>query len=56
MQYAFDKKGCGAIVNASRSIMCAWQKTGGDGHDFQDAARAAAEAMRDAIGAYVKMG
>ena len=56
VQYAFDKKGCGAIVNASRSIMCAWQKTGGDGHDFQDAARAAAEAMRDAIGAYVKMG
>lgn len=56
VQYAFDKKGCGAIVNASRSIMCAWQKTGGDGHDFQDAARAAAETMRDAIGAYVKMG
>ena len=56
VQYAFDKKGCGAIVNASRSIMCAWQKTGGDGHDFRDAARAAAEAMRDAIGAYVKMG
>ena len=47
---------CGAIVNASRSIMCAWQKTGGDGRDFQDAARAAAETMRDAIGAYVKMG
>ena len=56
VQYAFDKKGCGAIVNASRSIMCAWQKTGGDGRDFQDAARAAAETMRDAIGAYVKMG
>ena len=22
--------------------MCAWKKTGGDGHDFQEAARAAA--------------
>ena len=27
VQYAFDRDGHGAIVNASRSIMCAWQKT-----------------------------
>ena len=33
--------------------MCAWQKTGRDGLDYQEAARAAAEEMRDAIGAYV---
>ena len=53
VQYAFNKYGHGAIVNASRSIMCAWQKTGRDGLDYQEAARAAAEEMRDAIGAYV---
>ena len=43
----------GAIVNASRSIMCAWQKTCGDGTDYQEAARAAAVAMRDDIRKYV---
>jgi orotidine-5'-phosphate decarboxylase len=53
VQYAFDKYGHGAIVNASRSIMCAWQKTGGDGHDFAQAARNAAIAMRDEIKRYV---
>ncbi len=53
VQYAFDKYGHGAIVNASRSIMCAWQKTGGDGHDFAQAARDAAVAMRDDIKRYV---
>lgn len=53
VQHAFDKDGHGAIVNASRSIMCAWQKTGGDGTDFQAAARTAAETMRDAIAQYV---
>ena len=53
VQFAFDQDGHGAIVNASRSIMCAWQKTGKDGADFQEAARAAAETMRDAIGRYV---
>lgn len=53
VQYAFDKFGRGAIVNASRSIMCAWKKTGRDGLDYQDAARAAAEAMRDDIKQYV---
>lgn len=49
IRYAFDDLGRGAIVNASRSIMCAWQKTGKDGADYQEAARAAAEKMRDEI-------
>lgn len=53
VQYAFDHQGHGAIVNASRSIMCAWQKTGKDGMDYQEAARAAAIAMRDDIGRFV---
>lgn len=53
VQYAFNEKGHGAIVNASRSIMCAWQKTGGDGGDYQQAARRAALAMRDDICRYV---
>ncbi len=53
VRFAFDKYGRGAIVNASRSIMCAWQKTGHDGQDSQDAARAAAEAMRDDIKQFV---
>ncbi len=53
VQYAFDKYGRGAIVNASRSIMCAWQKTGRNGTDYQDAARAAAIAMRDDIRRFV---
>ncbi len=53
VQYAFDKYGHGAIVNSSRGIMCAWQKTGGDGHDFAQAARAAAISMRDDIKQYV---
>ena len=53
VQYAFDKYGHGAIVNSSRGIMCAWQKTGGDGHDFADAARASAIAMRDDIKKFV---
>ena len=53
VRFAFDELGRGAIVNASRSIMCAWQKTGRDGADYQDAARAAAEKMRDEIRQYV---
>ncbi len=53
VQYAFDKYGHGAVVNSSRGIMCAWQKTGGDGHDFAQAARNAALAMRDDIRQFV---
>lgn len=44
---AFNKYGHGAIVNSSRAIMCAWQRTGGDGSDFKEAARAEAIRMRD---------
>ncbi|MCD8050181.1 MAG: orotidine-5'-phosphate decarboxylase [Clostridiales bacterium] len=49
VRFAFDEKGHGAIVNSSRGIMCAWKKTGNAGADYQDAARAAAIEMRDAI-------
>ena len=53
VQYAFDKYGHGAIVNSSRGIMCAWQKTGNEGRDFAEAARNAAIAMRDDIAQFV---
>lgn len=53
VQYAFDQYGHGAIVNSSRGIMCAWQKTGQEGRDFAQAARNAAIAMRDDIAQFV---
>lgn len=53
VQYAFDRYGHGAIINASRSILCAWKKTGQDGLDYQEAARAAALQMRDELREYV---
>ncbi len=53
VRFAFDRYGRGAVVNASRSSMCAWKKTGKDGLDYQEAALAAAEEMRDEIRAYV---
>jgi len=53
VRHAFNQYGHGAIINASRSIMCAWQKTGGDGSDYQDAARDAAIAMRDEMKQFV---
>ena len=49
VQYAFDQFGHGAIVNSSRGIMCAWQKTGMDGKDFREAARDEAIRMREDI-------
>ncbi len=52
VQYAFDRYGHGAIVNSSRGIMCAWKKTGNNGEDYGEAARAAAIAMRDDIAKY----
>ena len=55
VQYAFDRYGHGAIINASRSLMCAWQKTGADGADYQAAARKAAEGMRNELSAYVQV-
>lgn len=53
VQHAFDQYGHGAIVNSSRGIICAWQKTGSDGQDFGDAARAAALAMRDDLQRFI---
>ena len=53
VQYAFQKDGHGAIVNSSRGIICAWQKTGKDGKDFGDAARDAAIAMRDDLKKFI---
>ncbi|MDR0838075.1 MAG: orotidine-5'-phosphate decarboxylase, partial [Oscillospiraceae bacterium] len=44
---AFDKNGRGAVINSSRAIIGAWTKTGGDGRDFAQAARAEALRMRD---------
>lgn len=55
VRHAFHEKGHGAIVNSSRGIMCAWQKTGKDGQDYQEAARNAALAMRDDIMRYLDM-
>lgn len=53
VRFAFNKYGHGAIINSSRGIMCAWQKTGQNGADYQQAARDAAIAMRDDIKQYV---
>lgn len=50
---AFDQYGHGAIINSSRAIMCAWKKTGQNGADYQEAARAEAIRMRDEIRQYV---
>ncbi len=46
---AFDSNGLGAIVNASRSILCAWQKTGAAEQDYAKAAAQEAIKMRDEI-------
>lgn len=46
---AFNDDGLGAIVNSSRGIMCAWKKTGNNGADYKEAARAEAIRMRDEI-------
>ncbi len=46
---AFDSNGGGAVVNASRSILCAWQKQNAAPEDYAKAAAAEAERMRDAI-------
>ncbi len=43
---AFDKNGLGAIVNSSRGIMCAWQKSGCAEGDFAAAARGEALKMK----------
>ena len=43
----FDMEGRGAVVNASRSLLCAWKKQ--DTQDFAAAARREALRMRDDI-------
>ncbi|MCB6366790.1 orotidine-5'-phosphate decarboxylase [Intestinibacillus massiliensis] len=51
---AFNGDGLGAIVNSSRGIMCAWKKTGNNGADYKEAARAEAIRMRDDIVAAIR--
>lgn len=50
---AFDKNGLGAVINASRSLMCAYNldawKSKFTHEDFAEAARSEAERMRDDI-------
>lgn len=46
---SFDANGLGAVVNASRSILCAWQKTGAAEQDFAKTAAQEAVRMRDEI-------
>lgn len=53
VKYAFNERGHGAIVNSSRGIMCAWQKSGHSGLDFAEAARSAALAMKKDIAQFV---
>ncbi len=49
VQGAFDRFGHGAVITASRSIICAWQSVGSDGRDFCARAVAAAEKMKKDI-------
>ena len=53
VQYAFDQFGHGAIVSASRSIICAWKKKGTDGTDYLEQALEAARKMKKDISKYV---
>lgn len=53
VQFAFDRFGHGAIVTASRSVICAWQKTDSDGTDHVRHAVAAVEKMKKDIAKYV---
>ncbi|MBN2330461.1 MAG: orotidine-5'-phosphate decarboxylase [Candidatus Aenigmarchaeota archaeon] len=44
----FDERGLGAVIHAARSVIFAYEKSG-KGEDYREAARAAAESMRDDI-------
>jgi orotidine-5'-phosphate decarboxylase len=46
---AFDKNGLGVVVNASRSILCAWKKQGAPQEEYADCARKEAILMRSEI-------
>ncbi len=50
---AFDKNGLGAIVNSSRAIMCAYQKTNRNEKEFAEAARDEVIRMREDITKYL---
>lgn len=49
VRFAFDELGRGAIVSVSHPISSAWQNTGRDGTDYQDAAHTAAERIQGEI-------
>ena len=53
VRHAFDRYGWGAIINSSRGILCAWQKMENGEENYQEAAKQAAETMRDDIKQYV---
>ncbi len=53
VRFAFDRFGHGAIISASRSIICAWQKAESDGTDYLDRAVDAANQMKSNISKYV---
>lgn len=55
VQFAFDRFGHGAVITASRSIICAWQKTDSDGTNYLDCAKDAAWKMQKDIGKLVKV-
>lgn len=46
VKHAFHDGGRGAIINSSRGLMCAWQKTGNNGTDYADATRNAVLEMQ----------
>lgn len=55
LRYAFDPYGRGAVVEVARPILCAWQRSGGDGGDYQAAARAAALAAGSELKQYIQI-
>ncbi|MDY2847771.1 MAG: orotidine-5'-phosphate decarboxylase [Oscillospiraceae bacterium] len=50
---AFDSKGLGAVVNSSRAVMCAYQKTNRDEKEYAAAARDEVIRMREDITQYL---
>lgn len=53
VQHAFDRMGHGAAIMAGRSILYAFRKREGDEKDYAQAARSAAEKMREQILGYI---
>ncbi len=53
VRHAFDRRGWGAVINSSRGILCAWKKAENGQERYKEAARQAAEAMRDDIKRFV---